>query len=229
MPPRMPSTNWTKGTRYQAAVAEMRERVEVPDIVALEFETGAAALAEPLQDRLDIAERVAEDRVARRLQKLRLPGVLPVPRPVEHRVEAKIHRAHVERAHFRLGRQRRRHAVLQRHQRGAAGGDVDHRIARLLDDGQEAHEDFRIGGRAAVFRVAGVQMQDRGAGLRRVDGLRRDVLRLVRKMRRHGGRVHRARYGAGDDDLLGFHGLPLTFAPAATARRQAAPASHRGS
>ena len=59
----------------QPAIEEMREIVEVADIVALELETGAAALAQLLQDALDVLERVAEDEVARHFEVLRLPGI----------------------------------------------------------------------------------------------------------------------------------------------------------
>src|SRR5437660_8164682 len=49
----------------EPALEEMREVVEMPDIVAFELEAGTAALAQILQDALDIGEGVAEDEVAR--------------------------------------------------------------------------------------------------------------------------------------------------------------------
>ena len=103
---------------------------------------------------------------------LRLPLVFPFLVAVEHREEAEIHRAHVERAHLGLGAQRRRQPLLQGHAVAAAGGDVDDRVGRLLDARQELHEHFGIRRRPAVLRVARMQMQDRGAGLGRGDRVR---------------------------------------------------------
>ena len=57
----------------QPAVEEMREVVEVADIVAFELEPRAAALAQILQDPLDIVEGIAEDEIARHFEMLRLP------------------------------------------------------------------------------------------------------------------------------------------------------------
>ena len=48
----------------ELAVEEVREVVEVPDVVALELEARAAAFAEVLQHVLDVLEGVAEDEVA---------------------------------------------------------------------------------------------------------------------------------------------------------------------
>jgi len=47
----------------QTAIDKMRQIVEVPDIVALMLEAGAALFAQPLYDLLDIGEGVAEDEV----------------------------------------------------------------------------------------------------------------------------------------------------------------------
>src|SRR3546814_8065126 len=105
----------------------------MPDVVALEFEARAAALAELLQDVLDVLEGVAEDEVAAALQMLRLPGELELLELVEGGIEPEIHRSHVERAHLRLGAQRRGQALSHAHPGAAARGDVHHRVARLLD------------------------------------------------------------------------------------------------
>ena len=65
MPPRMPKIVCTKSGGFdQPAVEEMGQVVEVADVVALELEARAAALAELLQDVLDVREGVAEDEVA---------------------------------------------------------------------------------------------------------------------------------------------------------------------
>ena len=61
----------------QLAVEEMRERVEMADIVALAFEAGAASLAELFDELLDLGEGVADDAVARLLDIGLLPVMLP--------------------------------------------------------------------------------------------------------------------------------------------------------
>ena len=143
-----------------------------------------------------------------------LPLVLEGRIAVEHRVEAEVHRAHVERAHLRPGPQRRRQALLQGHAVAAAGGDVDHRIAGLLDARQELHEHGGIGRRPAVLGIARMQMEDRRPGLGRLDRLLGDLVRRDRQMRRHGRRVDRSGDGAGDDHLAGFgHALSSPQVP----------------
>ena len=44
--------------RHQLAIKKIGERVEVPCVIALELEPRAVALAQPLQQLLDIFERV---------------------------------------------------------------------------------------------------------------------------------------------------------------------------
>ncbi len=117
MPPSTPKTNWTNRVRLQSArVAEMGQRVEMADIVALELEAGAAAFARVRTRMFSISLKVfLEDRVARRLKQLRLPLVLPVAIAlVERGKEPEIHRAHIERAHFRPRPRGRRQPLIQR-------------------------------------------------------------------------------------------------------------------
>jgi len=105
--------------------------------------------------------------------------------------------------------------------RPPSGRDVDDGIGVLLDPGQEFHEHLRVAGRAAVGH-ASVQMDDRGAGLGRVDRLLCDLVGRDRQMRGHRRRVDRAGDGAGDDDfrLLGHGVLPSRdFALLSTSRR----------
>src|SRR5262249_51253526 len=96
----------------------------------------------------------------------------------------------------------------------AAGGDVDDGVAALLDARQELAEDFRIGRRPSVLRIARVQVQDRGAGLGGVDRLGGNLVGRDRQRVRHGRRVDRAGNCAGDDDLVGElgHRRLLVFA-----------------
>src|SRR5260221_12232428 len=185
----------------EAAIEEMREVVEVADIVALELEARAAALAQLLQDVFDVLEGVSEDEVARVLEVLALPVVLELLVALEHGEEHEIHRAHVERAHFRLGTQGRGEALLQGHAVAAARGDVHHGIAGLLDARKELHKDVRIRRRLAVPRVARMQVDDRGAGLGRLDRLLGDLVGGQRQIGRHRRGVYRPRDRTGDDDL----------------------------
>ncbi|MCY1521447.1 hypothetical protein D9M68_562600 [compost metagenome] len=150
---------------HQAAVAEMRQRIEMADVITFKLEASAAALAKPRQDEFHVGEGVLEDGAPRCFKKLRFPFVFPLRRLVERRKQSEVHRPHVQRTHFRFGAQRSRKPIFQRHQRRTAGGDVYYRIGRLLDARQELHEQRRIGRRAAVFRVPCMEMQDGSAGL----------------------------------------------------------------
>src|SRR6185503_11283077 len=78
-----------------AAIEEMRGGVEVPDVVALDLEARAIAGARS-EDVLDVLERVLEDAVLRSREIGPLPIELERRVALEHRIEAEIHRAHVE-------------------------------------------------------------------------------------------------------------------------------------
>src|SRR3984893_16986741 len=78
--------------RDELSVEEMRERVEMTDVVALELESRAVALAEAFQDSLDIRKRVAKNPVTRGLEERLLPLVLEMRIAADHRVHAEIHR-----------------------------------------------------------------------------------------------------------------------------------------
>src|SRR5437588_12379133 len=95
---------------------------------------------------------------------LALPGKLELLVTIEEVEEPEIHRAHIERSDFGLEDFRRLDALLRRHERTAAGREIDDRVGLLLDARQEAREGFRglIG--FAGFGIARVQMKDRGAG-----------------------------------------------------------------
>src|SRR6185437_15571393 len=185
----------------QLAVEEMRQRVEMADIVAFELELRAAALAKRLKDLLDILEGIPKNEIPGILQMLGFPVVFPLLVAIEHGEEAEIHRPHVERADLRLGAQRRRQPLLEGHAVTAAGGDIDDGVAGLLDARQELHEDFWIGRRLAVPGVARMEMDDRGAGLGGIDRLGGDFVRRQRQIRRHGRGVYRPRHRTGDDDF----------------------------
>ena len=140
---------------------------------------------------------------------LQLPVVLEFLEAVEHAEERKIHRAHVERGDFRLVDRGGTHALVDRHGRRAAGGEVDHAVGALLDDLQERREGFRALVGLAGLRIARVQMHDRRAGFGGVDRGIGDFLRRHRQRLRHRRRVDRAGHGAGDDDFAA-HGCSLS-------------------
>ena len=171
------------------------------DVVTLDLEA-RAVLGAGRQDVLDVAERVAEDAVARAFEIGFFPFVLEGLEPFEHGIEPEIHRAHVERRDLRRKCRGRLDALLDRHGRGAAGGDVDHAVRALLDHLQERRERLQRLVGPPVFRVASVEMDDGGTGLGRLDRGLRDLVRRHRQMRRHRRRVDRARHGAADDDLV---------------------------
>jgi len=93
--------------------------------------------------------------------------------------------------------------LRDRHRRAAAGGQVQYGVGCLLDAGQKGREGVRVLCRTTVLGVARVQMQDCGARLRRLDGLRGDLVGRDRQVARHARRVDAAGDGAGDDDLAG--------------------------
>ena len=212
---------WTNKRRLDdAAVEEVGEVVEVADVVALELEARAAAFAQLFNDALDILVGVAEDEVARGLEMLPLPVVLELLVAAQHREQAEVHRAHVERGHLGLGAQRRGEALFQAHAVAAAGRDVDHRLGRLLDPRQELHEHRRVRRRPAGLGVARVEVDDRGARLGRADRRLGDLGRRDRQMGRHGRRVDRAGHGTGDDHFLArCHPCLLLFCDVRTAGR----------
>ena len=164
-----------------------------------------------------------------------LPWMTELLEALEHGKEAEIHRAHVERGDFRLEQGDRPQAFLDRHRRGAAGGDVDHAIRALLDDLEERREPLgRLVG-ASVGGIARVQMDDRRTRVGRADGGFGDLLRRDWQVRRHRRRVDRAGDGAGDNDFAFAHGptpfLMFGLAPSRPAMAQssgaAAPNSRR--
>ena len=131
-----------------------------------------------------------------------LPVVLPGLVAVGEREDGEVHRAHIERAHFRLGDKRRREPLLDRHAEPAARRHIDDRIRGLFDTRQKLHEHGGIGSRASVLRIAGMQMKDRGARFRRRDRLRRDVVGCVGQRVGHRRRMDAAGDSAGNDDLV---------------------------
>ena len=203
-----------------AAVEEVGQVVEVADVVALELEAGAVAAARG-QNILDVLVGVLEHEIAAVLQVRALPVVLELLEAAEHGEQAEVHRTHVERGDLGLELEGRAQALLHGHAQAAAGGDVDYRLARLLDARQELLEQRRVLARPAVLGIARVQVQDRGPGLGRGERRLGDLVRRHRQIGRHRRRVDRAGDGAGDDDFAGLgHGSapPVSFARSPAAR-----------
>ena len=88
--------------------------------------------------------------------------MLEFPEAFEHREEAEVHRAHVERGDFRLELARPQ-ALLDRHRRSAAGGEVDHAVRALLDICRNGAKAWGAIG-LPVVGIARVEMHDRRAG-----------------------------------------------------------------
>ena len=185
---------------HEVALQQVRQVVQVPDVVALELEAGPER-AEPAEDVLHVLERVPEDEVPTVLEEGRLPVVQEGVVAGEHGEQPEVHRAHVERGQLGLGRDGAGDPLFEGHVLAAAGGDVDDRVAARRDLRQELHEDLRVGRRPAVTRIARVEVQDRGARLRRLDRRIGDLTRGDRQVRRHRRCVDRAGDRAADDDL----------------------------
>src|ERR1019366_2086726 len=123
---------------YQAAVQKMCQIVEVPHVVAFEFETGFL-LAALRHNVLDVLKSVAEDEVAAPLQRFALPGEAKLGIAIQHGKEAEVERSHVERGEFRLGGP---HTFRDLHKGRASGSDVDYRAGLAFQQCQNGREAF---------------------------------------------------------------------------------------
>ena len=83
----------------------------------------------------------------------------------------------------------------------AASGDVDDGVSPFLDDRQELGKHVRVGRRAAIRRVPGVQVQDRRPRLGRADRRLPDLLRGQREIGRLRRDVDRPCHRTTDDHL----------------------------
>ena len=120
----------------------------------------------------------------------------------QHREQAEVHRAHVERGDLGLEVRAGPQALLDEHRRRAAGGDVDHHVGAscLIRVRNGAKASGRWSGRPSsgsrACRCTIAAPASYGADRRVGDLVGRD-----RQVRRHRRRVDRAGDGAGDDDL----------------------------
>src|SRR6476620_4661143 len=186
---------------HQAAVEKMAQRVQMPNVIALDLEPGAVSGAGG-QNVLDVREGVLEHAAARPLEIRFLPVVFELAlEPGDHRVKAEIHRAHVERGNLGLESRSRADALFRGHRRRPTGRDVYHDTRALLDYLEERRKRLRCLIRTAILRVARVQVHNRCAGLGGSDGGIRDFLGRHRKVGRHRRGVNRTGNSAGNDDF----------------------------
>src|SRR5580765_5387982 len=128
---------------HEAAVEEMPQRVEMPNVIALDLEPGAVSGACG-QDVLDVGEGVLEHAAARPLEIRLLPIVFELAfESGDHRIEAEVHRAHIERGNLGLERRRRADSLFRRHRRRSAGRDVYDDTRTLLDHLEERRKRLR--------------------------------------------------------------------------------------
>src|SRR6185437_14684289 len=124
-------------TLHETLLDAMREVVQLAHVVADELEPDAILIAELGEDGPDVAERIPPNPVFGAFHVRLLPGMLPADDAACRLVEGNIHRAHVERAEFRLGLERISEPILERFLRAAARRDVDDRVGRRGYDGDE--------------------------------------------------------------------------------------------
>ncbi len=184
-------------------VGEVGQGVQVADVVALVLEPGAAPLPQLPQRVLDLLEGVDEGGAVGVLDVGLLPRVLPARHLLGDAGVHEVHRPHVERGELGAEPGRRGQPLLDGHRRRPAGRDVHDRVA-ARDRRDDLLEDARLERGPAVLGVAGVQVDDGRARLRRGQGLGDDLRgrdREVVALRRH---VHRARHRGADDHAVGL-------------------------
>ena len=89
------------GGVIELPIDDVRQVVQVANVVALVLEAAPVLLPEHREYLRDVAKRVLEDEVFGRTEVWFLPVVFPGLVPVGEREEPEIHAAHVERAHLR--------------------------------------------------------------------------------------------------------------------------------
>ena len=171
-------------------------------VVRLRLEPGPGLRPDHLEHVLDVGVGGYEGLGPGGLQVRLFPVVLELALvTVDHREAAVVHRAQVQRAQLRLELDHALQPLLDAHPGAAAGGDAHDHVAAFLDPLRVLGEQGRIGRRAAVLRIPGVQVQHGGARLRGGHALVDDIADRIRQVRRHRRGVPGAGEGAGDDDL----------------------------
>ena len=123
----------------QTQFDKVRSRVEVSDVVALDFKA-SAVFAARLEDARDVGKSVLEDSVVTTSKVRQLPVVLEFLKAIEHREQPHVHRPHVQRCNFRLELMRGAKPIFDGHGGRTTCRDIDDDIARCLDLRQELLE-----------------------------------------------------------------------------------------
>ena len=144
---------------HQAAIGEVRQIVEMADVIAFEFEA-CAQRSELAHPSLDLREGIRQDEILGGFQIRLLPAVAPVGALFRRGGDVEVEGAHVHRGDFGRHRERGREALIERHSQAAPGGDIDDRIGLPFDLRQELEESLgRLIGLSSL-RIARVQMND---------------------------------------------------------------------
>src|SRR5271165_750114 len=184
----------------------MGQVIKMAHVIAFKFKAGAVTGTSP-QRVLSILKRIAENQVPAALQVLTLPRVSELLETFEHREQAKVHRAHVERCEFWLKDERRLDPLLNSHIGGAPAGQIHHSVGRLFDLWQEGREGRGSLVRLARLRIARMQMHDRRASFRCRDRGLGNLSRRHREIGRHRRCMDGTSDSTGNDDLLGHGSL----------------------
>ncbi len=155
------------GRGHQPLPDQVGQVVQVPHVVGLELGLHLILPDQPAQ-MFEIEERVLEDEVLGRLQVLRLLTELPLPVFLQRLLQAEVDRPEVEGTHLGGEAGHVDRALLHGQRFASPGGHADDHVRAPLDARHDLLEHFRGRGGRAVFRVPGVDVHDRGLGLRRL-------------------------------------------------------------
>ncbi|MNY49520.1 hypothetical protein D3C86_1849530 [compost metagenome] len=134
------------------------------DVVALELEPCRVLAARP-QDVFDVGERVLENAVPGAFEVRAFPFVVERLESGQHRKEPEIDRPHVQRHHFRAEPDCGAQALFEAHGRRAAGGQIHDTVGVRPNRCEDRLETLGTLVWLSGFRVARMQVQDRGTGL----------------------------------------------------------------
>jgi hypothetical protein len=135
-----------------------------------------------------------------------LPIVLEFLESLEHRKQPEIHGSHIQACNLRLPYRSRFYPLFDGHIGRAAGREIHDHIGLLLDGAQKWFKClWRLVG-PAVLRIAGMKMDDCGAGLGSAQSGFRDLRCRNRQMGRHRRRVDGPRDCARNNNLPWCHG-----------------------
>src|SRR6202008_750339 len=143
---------------HQSPVEEVPQGIEMADVITLNLEAGAIPGA-CRENVFDVREGILEHSRTGPFQIRLLPLVFELALVArDHRIEAKIHRAHVERGNFRLEGCSGTHPLFSGHCRRTAGRDVHDHIGTLLDHLEERSKSLGCLVRTAILRIARIKV-----------------------------------------------------------------------